>query len=430
MSDINDFGRARNPLYVFVPQRLVLTPPIAHRGSNASARVSPFEFAVLAGVLIEARAAVGNAHHTQAYQAAKSTIVQERELHQNFREKWRSVKKRRRLGEQVEAPVRRHTFPVHFVNDHDYNPHKPMKLKRALKRAGRYKYQDELRRLRRHHAPDDVVLTVSRYALLRSAGLANNGNNLRKLDQALDRLCRAVGGGEPPLVSWQVDAGKLELHVSGEWLRPPYVALPMPLPRNATTLALTLFVQGIRTERSYKKAISLAALCDRLGVPSWGPTAANRSINAALDSLNELLAKLDRAALSKYKVYPLASYDIEEVGNGGVRIVGNLDNTDYDELSVEDLVEEQMSQKKKKILVKGRSQRMRLKRPSRDTHSEATKRVDLTELRLARTMPSDPAPQLSERMQHNDGVAWLEVRLDRMIARNPAYSQLVTTHRG
>jgi hypothetical protein len=345
--------------------------------------VTPFEFSVLAGVLVKARAVVSNAHHEQAFQAGNAAIAQETQYAQKYKEDWRRVKKRRRLGEEAEAPIRRHTFDARD-SDYDYNPRRPMQRRKAVKLAGRVNYKAELKRLRQHDG-SDVVVEVSRYALLRAAGLANKGENLRRLEQALDRLCRPVGGGREPssplLIAWKVADGKLVLQVSGEWLLPGYVQVPFPLPRNATTLALYLFVRAVKAERSGRSQISLATLCDRLGMASWGPTVANRTLNAALDGLNKLLAKLDRAALAKADITLPISCEIEPVGHGGsVWIVGNPDNTDYNELA--DVEEEE--QKPVATRPKGRRTRVRLHKLKLKAPSERvrlpSKRVRLDEV--------------------------------------------------
>ena len=42
-------------LFVYIPTRLLLEPPLAHRGSSDSRTVTPFAFALLTGILIAAR---------------------------------------------------------------------------------------------------------------------------------------------------------------------------------------------------------------------------------------------------------------------------------------------------------------------------------------------------------------------------------------
>ena len=43
-------------LFVCIPTRLLLEPPLAHRGSSDPRTVTPFAFALLTGILVAARA--------------------------------------------------------------------------------------------------------------------------------------------------------------------------------------------------------------------------------------------------------------------------------------------------------------------------------------------------------------------------------------
>jgi hypothetical protein len=315
-----------------LPRRLLLHPPIARRGSTASARVTPFEFHLLVGVLVQAQAAASDAVHAKAFEAGARAIALEQHLATQFKQEWQEVKQRRRRGEPAEAPERYHTFAGIDGSTHSYKPLKPRA--KAVRWAGHLKYQKAHRRARRN--PDDVVLTITRYALLRSAGLANAGSNLRKLEAALDRLCRAVGDGIPPLLGWKQEGKRLCLQVAREWLQPPYARFPLPLPPSATALALALFAWGVTDGEPPNKrgSIGFAQLCDRLDVPRWGNRVLNRTVKRALDIVNDQLEALDpqRGALAKERVFPPESYEIEAVYGNKVRVLARSYQLDECEL--------------------------------------------------------------------------------------------------
>jgi hypothetical protein len=80
MAHVERAGGRRNapPLYVAIPRKLLITPPIAHRGSNDSARVPPFEWFVMSAVLIEARAMANDDRRTK--QLAAGAAMGEAEI--------------------------------------------------------------------------------------------------------------------------------------------------------------------------------------------------------------------------------------------------------------------------------------------------------------------------------------------------------------
>lgn len=175
-----------------------------------------------------------------------------------------------------------------------------------------------------------IPLVLSRYALLRLAGLVVCSANRRRLDAALDRLCRPVGDAEHPAsplpTDWQTTAAGLDLQVSGEWLEPPFAALPLPLPmlRSPNALSLYLFLQGIDTRGIKAAVIQFVKLCQRLGIPfRHGAAYCGRKLDAALDVVNSHLATLPFEALAKHKVRPPAECRIEVEDKGrALRFVG------------------------------------------------------------------------------------------------------------
>jgi hypothetical protein len=348
------------PQLVYLPHAILLRPPIAARGSDASARVSTFEFKILAGVLVEARAALSDVGHVRAYAAAGETIKRQGEEYRRFGERWEEVQWARRVERkskrQAPAPKMRYTFNARRYQGDDYNAHKPMSRKRTMKLAGREGYKNERERQRRI-VPEDLMVTVSAYQLLRSSGLASKGRNLRKLHAALARLCEPVGDSPPPLLSCgarnglvrpdgrtsQDEDGRLHLLVSAAWLRPPTTKFPMPLPDNAAALALALFVRAVSGPHAKRGAIALRPLCDRLGISlQRGNKAALHTLRAALDLVNEWLEALMpvRGALAKYEVYPAAAYKLITVDDhSAARFVAEDYNLDEREL-LEDEPEE------------------------------------------------------------------------------------------
>jgi hypothetical protein len=332
---------ASQPAYVCIPRRLLLHPPIAHRGSTASARVSAFEFAILAGVLVEARIAASHVGHVKSFAAGGKDIALERTFGDELKQEWKEVKRLRLHGEHAAAPERYHAWRSSEDGGHDHAYKPRMQRGKALKRAGSLAYHKERKKLRRR--PLDSTVTVTRYALLRSACLPKNGGNQRDLAGALDRLCKPVGGGAPPLLDWrEQEDGRLRLEVSRQWLQKPYARLPLPLPRQPTALAFLLFASGITGPgaRTSKRSIGFAQLCDRLGVSlQRGERVATRALEGALHAMNDWLEALqpERAALAKLKptlITPPASYSMTAVGDdrSGVQLQAHAYQLDEREL--------------------------------------------------------------------------------------------------
>jgi hypothetical protein len=273
------------PLYACIPRTVAKFPPIAHRGDTCEALLQPFEFAVLAGLLCGARAALGRQRHDASMKAGHVAVQKERQYAQQFKDAW---DKHRASDEDMPAPMRRSILYVE-------NPHKPRLRwgKRLVGRVATKGYQQKQQRLRKQAPPEIVKVTLTRYGLLRLAGLPKNGDYFRWLDAVLDRLCDHVGYrnealASPPLVDWSSHDRKLELRVSGAWLAPPFVRVPMPLPlRGATGLALYLFLQISQDGGE----IAFDTLRERLGMPACGGGAvASRALRNALKIVNAHLA--------------------------------------------------------------------------------------------------------------------------------------------
>jgi hypothetical protein len=376
------------PLYVCIPRRLLLHPPIAHRGSNASARVTPFEFAVLAGVLVEARAELYRHHHELASAAGRNAMERQRGHYRSYTEDCRRCKAKRARGQHADWPQITYEFDPHrFYDERKHNLHKPIPIKEAIQVAGRVAYRNKLQRLRKQPPPPVLQLKLSCYSLLRAAGLANNGDNNRRLDGALDRLCREVGSGAlPALASWRTQAGQLELQVAGAWLAPPYACIGLPLPRSATALALTLFLQAIHSDRAYPRWSHLPSLCARLGLPWRGPERAWRALDRALEIVNQLTSaqsESERPGGLYGDEFVPAWYELVPFRGKGVRFKAYREDERDDagedaEASVEELVEQTVAArpKPKRQRLSAAPERRRLAEPAQRQHD-----VDLQERR-------------------------------------------------
>lgn len=319
------------PLYVCMSNFICQRPPIAHRGGDAKGRVTPFEFAMLAGVLNAARATLSQQHFDRAWRAGGApTIKQQRQHVKQFRDDWEETKRKRRRGaskQQAPAPRMRHAFPAarYYENENerneglgdrpDRNARRPLMRRKLIKAAGREGFKEELRRQRQAPAPDTLAVPVSRYTLLRCAGLADSGPNRAKIDAALDRLCQPIADTDGVLIKWRSEKHGLQLQVRGAWLNPPFERLPMPLPKSANVLALYLWLNGINTGYVHRNGgIDCGRLFELLGL-SWRRF---RHLQRALDLVNAYLDRLSldyRKALAKCRIELPHGYEIEPRGN-------------------------------------------------------------------------------------------------------------------
>jgi hypothetical protein len=306
MAHVERAGGRRNtpPLYVAIPYKLLSRPPAAHRGINSAAsnRIAAFESHVLTGVLVKAWIEVeGPRQVQQSRKAGARDIAQQLEFEQRHTQEWREEKRRRRRGHYKEAPELLQTFTRSEEGGYGHT-HKPeLKRGQRIKRAGQFAYQNERKRLRRN--PSAVIpVDCSPHALLRAGGLAGKGRNPIRLPAALDRLCEKVGRKVPPLLAWRSEAGRLHIEINGQWLRPPYGRVPLPLPRSAVAINLYLFLIAVKpTFTSRGTKISLRRLCDRLGLPEGNRAQSLRTIKNALAEVNETVANLDHGALLKFR---------------------------------------------------------------------------------------------------------------------------------
>jgi hypothetical protein len=294
--------------FAFMPRELLSHPPVAHHDSTEDL-LSPWELAVVAGLLTCARLALNEQNHVEALKGGAATIALEKTLDQEFKEDWRNTHSRRRRGEQAQAPRRSHTFST----EERYKP-----VRRSFKSAGKHGYQQAKAKARKQPPPDVITVKLSRSYLLTVSGHADDGDSLRQLDAALKRLCNPIliaGAPKAPLLRQyqRTSSGLLRLRVAGEWLMPPYLKVPMPLPsRSPSGLALYLFLHTINTSATNIKDISLDSLCRRLGIDKRGRRLCRQAWTRALAVVNQHLRKHEG---------DVREYKFKEIDDGKGRFV-------------------------------------------------------------------------------------------------------------
>jgi hypothetical protein len=189
-----------------------------------------------------------------------------------------------------------------------------MRNREALRKAGSHGYKSTKKQLNKRGPVKPIVIEMSIFKLLKTSGLSNNGNNRIKLDYALNRLLEPIGEMPAPLISWQrLPSGMLELEVSEEWLRPPFVRVPLPLPhKSAIALDLYKFLVSFRTGPTNSTCISIEWLCRKIGIPgqlrsSW----VERRLKRALDVVNKHLDGLPLDALYQHGIKVPEYYTLE-----------------------------------------------------------------------------------------------------------------------
>jgi hypothetical protein len=325
----------QRPLYVCIPKFTLRRPPIAHRGADSDLQVTPFEFAVLAGVLVAARrGALSEQRFEHAWQAGGPKIKQQRDYISQFRQEWQDTKQRRRRGaskDEARAPHMRHAFDAerHYFAENARNEvnfmegrrersiYRPLKRRKLIKLAGREGFTTDYQRQRHAPAPAMLAVTVSRYGLLRDAALADSGPNRAKLDAALERLCQPIGDAAGVLSGWHADPHGLLLQVRGQWLDPPYQRLPLPLPKSANVLALYLFLHGINTDTMHRHArTDCARLFDLLGMASRRSRVLDQTLRLVNQHLEGLPLEQRKALAACHpSIIPPAGFEIEASGS-------------------------------------------------------------------------------------------------------------------
>lgn len=134
-----------------------------------------------------------------------------------------------------------------------------------------------------------IVIKLTSTELLKWSGVSPDTRHQRKLDAGLKKLTKLSLPKKPALLrSYRrfLD-GTIKLFVSGAWLDPPYVKVPLPLPtRSKNAINLGLFLRCI-ADRGYIRLSTLAH--DVLGLPTTKACEQRRFIERALVVLNAAL---------------------------------------------------------------------------------------------------------------------------------------------
>jgi hypothetical protein len=316
-------ARKHEGTFATISREILSHPPIAMRKNPARWSLKPLEFVVLCGLTNAARIQRTRQGHDEALKSGRAQIEEEKELDAEFRKDWRRVQHRRQKGGDAKAPRRLHTFDGEFT-------HRPrVRLKTALKKAGRAGYERARNAQRREGPPKVVSFALTRTAILRFSGLSQDGKNFTILDSILYRLCRPIavnGFYLPPPINefYKMGDGQISISLEGEYLPARIFArIPLPLPvRSPIGLALFLFLQNVKTGQLQSGCISMISLCGRLGIPTdisnWRTL---EQIHRALDAVNAHLAKLDIPKLRKAGVKLPAKYETREAEDGKVSFV-------------------------------------------------------------------------------------------------------------
>ena len=251
--------RKAKPLtFVCLPNAILRHPPIRHRGALPEVGLSALEFAIAGACISLARAKLATARHEYALRVGKGAIRASRD-----------------------KPLRNLDM---------------MSAREQFEAVGSGNYERGRFRFSREHNDKEFSVQCSPGALLRLAGLTPNGKNYARVTMALRRLTRTVGKFAPVLKRWErAPDGKLHLHVEGRWVpRQRFARVPWPAPTaGAGVLALYLFLHGADLRRNTTTSIGVVSLYRKLGIPLAWPAHSQRTLDRALDQVNEHLRRLN-----------------------------------------------------------------------------------------------------------------------------------------
>lgn len=249
------------PQYALLPTPLLLPPAVRHRRSIDRTLLRPFEFAIAAALLRLARNTVAQYRHDSRLKIGAAAIAQEVE---------RGNRHRRNLQQTGSAG--------YAITDGRAIP-----------------------------VPELIPITISRRGLLLAGGLVARPSYFHQLFSTIDRLTKPVYGMPVPLLhdGWRPWRDRLELYVSGYWLRPPFQRVPLPLPLREHTLALFLFLHAINTSPLNQRGIQFVNLCGILGI---APENRHRSLSRAIDDVNRHLGKHPYSMVKEYHANVDGSY--------------------------------------------------------------------------------------------------------------------------
>lgn len=268
------------PPFEFVPleHRVLLHPPIRHRGEAPGAGLSVFEFRVGTVAIVLAFMSRTDERHQAALRAGKRAMTAKRSSEQPVSNKAENSPREQFEWEGSAGFIMGRTK---FIND---------------------------------QADEDWSFETSIAKLLRCAGLPKKGGASRRLFSALDRLTKRVRKSPPLLERWGWAHGKLMLTVHNEWLpraghTKGFIRIPLPLPTSgAVVLALHLFLFEVDPRPSGKTSIKAKALYERLGIKTDRPAHGERMLRAALVQVNKHRQKLE-----------LPMFELSRDGRGGWR---------------------------------------------------------------------------------------------------------------
>ncbi len=278
-----------------------------------------FDIAVLATVMSLARLVHGDDLHREAREGGRRAIEQEVGYAEDFKIEWDELHQAHRAGQHREAPERFHVATP-------YRPRKkPMKMKKAIKLAGRAGYNSTKNDLRERPLPS-VSFETTRSLLLRAMKISLATRNRHRLDDALAILSKPMRIGdvrhEPFLAVEWLSADKFVLTVPAGWLDRglSYQTVPLPLPTKsplATKLLLWLRVIKPKSEIAENDDINFQKLCELFGIGGT-PWVARQAIDCALDVINYVyLPNIDHDSLLQLKKVKLpAIYEIKPIAEG------------------------------------------------------------------------------------------------------------------
>ena len=163
--------------------------------------------------------------------------------------------------------------------------------------------------------PPAAVLRIeaSPTRLLRAARMSENSRNINRVAGALDRLCEPVRVGADELLALirtreRLDNTRVRLTLEPAW-RPAVIGrVPLPLPTGGNcrvVLSLYLSLAGADQRPSVKTTMLVKALCDLIGISETRYSHRRRTLNKALNIINEHLADLfdeDELATAKLPI--------------------------------------------------------------------------------------------------------------------------------
>lgn len=161
--------------------------------------------------------------------------------------------------------------------------------KEEATRAARNGFHIRMRQLKKLRPPQHIRVELTRTELLRHSGLSCDTRSLAKLDAILKKLRNLTVEGLPVPLSRiaRLRSGRLRLDVAGDWIEPPFVRIPLPLPtRSLAAVNLSLFLRTINPDGM----IRLETLCKHIGIEATLPSFVQRqAIHRALGAVNGTL---------------------------------------------------------------------------------------------------------------------------------------------